>query len=181
MRLFLGIEPSKTAKSILTASLVPIVKKYPDANWVPAENYHLSVFFIGEVPDDPWYLERLNKKIDKILFEQSSFYLYSSHLDLYMQQKIVMYLSFIREKKLEALVSLIQDSLPIHPEEKTYLPHITVAKTKIPSKQQYFLMKKTLERTRIDLEFQVKELILFESLNGGKNPVYNKLSTFPLL
>jgi len=122
----------------------------------------------------------IEEKIKRAVYDQSSFYLYSLGADLLNNDSILIYLIFKREKKLEALVSALRKELVVS-YSKPFLPHITFARYKIPSKQQYFLMKKKAERLNVNISFQVKEIVLFESVMTEKKPVYRIVKKFPLL
>jgi 2'-5' RNA ligase len=80
---------------------------------------------------------------------------------------------------LEYLVRRIKDDLGAK-DIKKYLPHVTIARWKIPSKQQYFLIKKKLQAMRIDLSFTVDHLFLYQSVSHKHHPVYKKLRQFDL-
>ena len=77
-----------------------------------------------------------------------------------------MYLDFRREKEIERISESINGS-------EKYVPRLLLAKYKIPSKQQYFVIKKRLSNLEVDISFKVNKLSLFE---GEK-----KLRVFKLL
>lgn len=66
-------------------------------------------------------------------------------------------------------------------QQKKYLPHLTLARCRIPSKQQYLLLKKRLKKINIKVDFPVKKITLFQSILSGKKPVYKKIDTFNLI
>ncbi len=176
MRLFLAIDLPGEAKQSLNAQLVSLQKEYPVFNWVQTQNFHMTVHFFGETNK----AEEISRKTKDILYDQEPFYLYANHLDLFMSQNITVYVNFRREKLLEGIIEKTRGVFSGEFKEvKTFIPHITVARTKIPSKQQYFHLVKKLTRTEIDLEFKVSELSLFESIISSKKPVYRKIESIP--
>lgn len=176
MRLFLAIDIPGEAKASLNRQLAPLQKEYPVFNWVQEGNYHLTVHFFGETQD----YTRIINETRSILFEQEPFYLYATHLDVFLNHQITIYANFRRERALEDLISRSRESFSADfAEVKQFIPHITVARTRVPSKQQYFHLLKKIERTNIDLEFKVQELTLFESILTAKKPVYRKVANFP--
>lgn len=180
MRLFLAIDLPLEVKRKLYDQLTPIQKEYPQIAWVPLENYHLTIEFFGEIlPEKLIYIQ---KKIEDTLYDQEEFYLYGAQCDLFIANKITMFLTFHREKSLEQLVEKIRKNVVVDDvPRKKFLAHLSIGKTRIPSKQQYHLLKKKIERLSIDIEFPVSEVVLFQSILKGKTPEYRKLHAFSLL
>lgn len=178
MRLFLAIDLPLSQKKSIYEQPKDLKLEYPQFRWVSWENYHITVHFYGETDR----IETIKKKLKDNLYDQESFYLYSTDCDLFMHKKITIYLNFRREKNLELLAQKIY-TLPNNTlnTDRRFVPHLTLARCKIPSKQQYFVIKKRLERTKIDVSFKVSKLTLFESILGGKKPVYKKVSNFSLI
>jgi 2'-5' RNA ligase len=96
MRLFLAIDLPKNVKRQLEEQLKEIKKEYPFFNWVSAENFHVTVHFFGEVRD----IRAVREKIKDLLWDQKGFSLYSFNLGVFVNDKLVVYLNFRREKKL---------------------------------------------------------------------------------
>ena len=83
-----------------------------------------------------------------------------------MTNQIMIYVHFRREKILEAIAEKIQDAFSL--EQKNLFPTSPFPRSSTSSKQQYFLLQKKLDRTNIDFEFKVSELILFDSVQTIK-------------
>ncbi len=184
MRLFLAIDIPEHLKENIDRKIYFLKKDYPNFAWVPKENFHITLFFFGETEK----VEMISKKLNELIYDQQSFHLYITGADLFINKKIVIFLNFSREKKIEELAKKINAVFfPIfNPNQqnqphKKFIPHLTIARTKIPSKQQYFLLKKKLLSIDINISFPVKEISLYQSIIGGKKPVYKKIKTFPLL
>jgi len=176
MRLFLAIDLPSEVKRNIDRQLEKIKTEYAYFNWVPPENYHITVHFFGETNE----VDKIRKKITEILYDQEKFYLYSRDIDLFINTKIVIYLNFRKEKKLEDLVKKIRSSFN-GGDKKKFVPHLTLARSRIPSKQQYFAQKKKLRQIDINVSFPVEKLVLFRSLLEGKKPVYEKIDEFFLI
>ncbi len=166
---FLAISIPESLKLAIEKQIIELKKNYPNFRWIPKENYHITINYFGIVKN----LDKLVKQIDEKLFDTKKFYLYSNHLSLFIYDKIVIYLGFEKER-------LLLNIKTIWSGKKDFIPHITVARAKIPSKQQYFVLKKRLLETTIMMEFCVDKLTLFESLPGKGFPIYNKVVDFPL-
>jgi RNA 2',3'-cyclic 3'-phosphodiesterase len=176
MRLFLAIEIPEAVKKSINEQLTKIRQEYRQFTWVPEDNYHITLHFFGEIAD----VDGLVEDLDRILFDVDSFRVYSAASSLFIQKKIVLYIELQKEKKMEFLV----DSIKTHYTEnqrQRYVPHLTIARYKIPSKQQYLLLKKKLSNLSIEFEFDVDTVALFESVAEVGKPVYKKLREFSLI
>ncbi len=174
MALNLAIDLSKKVKQQLAQQLGDLQKVYPAYSWVDQDQYHIPIHFFAPHHKK----ETVIQKIKDALYDQESLYLYASHLDLFMTNQIMIYVHFRREKILEAIAEKIQDAFSL--EQKKFIPHITVSRSSTSSKQQYFLLQKKLDRTNIDFEFKVSELILFDSVQTIKKNSFHKIETIPL-
>lgn len=177
MRLFLAIELSDKIKQELESQLEDIKKQHPDFTWVTPENFHITVHFFGEMYD----AAILKKKIKDLLYDQEEFHLYSANVDVFAHQKLLMYLNFRREKKLEGLADKIRNNFIGPYVDQKFVPHLTIGRGRRSSKQQYFVLKKRVEKIPIDIAFKVNKVVLFESILTGKKPVYKKLASFSLI
>lgn len=178
MKLFLAIDLPKKVKTELEQQITSLKNEYSQFDWVAVNNYHITIHFFGEVENSG----ELEKQLDECLFDQESFYLYSFGADLFINTKIVPYISFMREKKLESIAMRLKETFQNQNiQVQRYIPHLTLARAKIPSKQQYFVLKKRMNKMKIDISFQVKQLVLFQSILGGKYPEYKIVKKIPLL
>lgn len=176
MRLFLGIDLPEETKQDLFNSIESLRKKHPSFKWVEPKNYHLTLHFFGEVHNP----EEVAKRLQDILYDAKSFHLYTLELDTFVRKQIVLYLNFKRQKKMEQIVNTVKVDLGV--DDKTaFTPHITLSRSSLSSKQQYFALKNEIEKLKISLEFEVNTLYLFESVLTGKQPVYKKFTEFNLL
>lgn len=177
MRLFLAIELSDKIKKEIDDQLLEIKKAYPQFQWVPSDNYHITVYFFGEISDP----KKIINKLEQVLYDKELFYFYSTSVDLFIHHKITIHLNFRREKKIEKINDSIKETFKISENSVRFIPHLTLARYKIPSKQQYFVLKKRLAKAIVDVSFKINKLVLFESIPIGSRSVYKKIYTFKLL
>jgi len=178
MNLFLAIEPPEEIKQLISEKLKVLKNTYKDFNWIEPKNYHLTIHYFGIVEER----KELIKKIKDLIYDQKKLYLCTRGLDLFMRNKINIYVDFYRSKELETLEKTIHQGF--NERDITglnFVPHISVASCRIPSKQQYFLLKKKLENTEMDCEFAVEKLFLYESVLDNSAVNYQKLEEFSLL
>lgn len=169
MKLLLKIELSDKTKKETTDQLSDLKKIYPQFQWEPPKNYNILVHAFGESFD----YKGIIKKLELALFDKKLFYFYSNEVNLTIQNKITLYLDFRREKEVERISKSIKEEFQIAQGSEKYVPRLTLANYKIPSKQQYFVIKKRLANLDINIAFKINKLSLFE---GDK-----KIHTFKLL
>lgn len=178
MRLFLAVTLPDKVKEKLNTQLQEIKKEYPQFTWVAPENFHITVHFFGERTD----LDKIKKRVGDLLWDQTIFYLYSFGLDVFVNNKLVVYLTFNREKKIEKLAERIKFNFDTNSvSERKFIPHLTLARGPRSSKQQYFVLQKRLEKIDIDIAFKVEKLVLFESILDNNKPYYREVMSFNLL
>lgn len=179
MRLFLAIELPKKIKDQLDSQLFFLKKQYPQFSWVDKENFHITIHFFGERDD----VDEIKKKMKDILWNQFIFHLYSFDLDVFVNHRLILYLNFYRERKIEELAKIIKDNFDFNPyniNNKKFIPHLTLARGPRSSKQQYFALKRKLNQNKIDISFKVNKIVLFESILTGSKPIYKKIASFSL-
>lgn len=177
MRLFLAIELSDKIKKEIDNQLSEIKKAYPQFQWVTSDKYHITVYFFGEIFDP----KKIINKLEQVLYDKELFYFYSTSVNLFIHHKITINLNFKREKKIEKINENINEAFQIFKNSVKFTPHLTLARYKIPSKQQYFVLKKRLAKVVVDVSFKINKLVLFESILGKNQSVYKKIYTFKLL
>jgi 2'-5' RNA ligase len=143
---------------------------------VPQENFHITLHFFGEIEQPNIII----KKIEEAVFDISSFKLYSLGADLFLNNKIVLYIYFRREKKLEVLTSNIYKVFQLE-EKKKFIPHLAFGRSRVLSKQQYINLKKKLHRLPIEIDFSVNTIYLFQSIIIQGKPIYKKVASFSLI
>lgn len=181
MRLFLAIDIPDEIKNKIDKKIIFLKERYPDFTWVPKENYHITLFFFGETEK----IDLIKRKIEDLVYDQESFYLHTFGADLFINKKIIIYLNFYREKRIEKLAEKIHKTfyffdLQKPKNKKIFVPHLTLARARIPSKQQYLHLKKSLHKIKIESSFFIEGINLYQSIIGGKKPFYKKIATFPL-
>jgi len=178
MQLFLAIDLPEEAKKEIRRQLEPFYQDYKVLTWVPPEQYHIMLHFVGPVAD----YKPIESRLKDLLWDIPAFRLTAFTGGIFIDDKLTFYIDFYRSQVLEDLAKRIKDDVQKEEDPKyKFIPHISIARHKIPSKQQYQLMKKKMERLKIDCEFDVTEVSLFESTQSSKGPTYKKLATIPLL
>lgn len=176
MRLFLAIDLPETVKQDLAKQLEPLKKEYPDIQWENPQNYHITLFFFG----DRYTVDTIQKKVENVTYDTRTFHLFSGENGLFMRNGLSLHLRFLKSHPIEQLVKRVKKEMKIV-DELTFFPHLTVARYRIPSKQQYLLLKKKWLKSTVDIEFAVTQITLYESVIEENVPIYVPQTTFPLL
>jgi len=158
MEMTLKIELPDETKNQIVDQLADFRKLYPQFQWEKIENYNILIHSFGEFTDKKSTIE----KIETALFDKNLFYLYAFEVALTIGNNIVLYLDFKREKEIERISESIKEISSRLESSEKFVPRLTLAKYKIPSKQQYFVIKKRLSNLEVDISFKVNKLSLFE-------------------
>jgi 2'-5' RNA ligase len=176
MRLFLAVDIPNEVKKELDMQLEPLKKEYPYLKWVPPQNYHVTLFFFG----DRFPKDMIQKHVENVTFDSRSFHMYTGENGILMRNTLTFYAGFLKCQPIEQMVKRIKTEMNIVDDLK-FFPHLTVARYRIPSKQQYLLLKKKWLKMKLDVEFEVSQITLYESVIEKNVPIYAPQTTFPLL
>lgn len=175
MRLFLAIDLPKETKRSIAQQLESFKKEYPYFRWVDEARYHITLHFFGDRDDT----KEISKKIRDAVFDIEEFTMYSNGADLFIKNSIILYLNFQRNREIEKLVTQVRDIFTVSTEGR-YIPHMTIARYRIPSKQQYLLIKKKVSRLNIDVEFKITQITLLNSVIESEKPLYETIDKIDL-
>ena len=180
MRVFLAIDIPAAIKKKIARLTESIRNYYPHYNWVSEENYHITVYFFGQVDEN--MISKIKSRVKNEIWDVKPFYLYSKSIGVFSKQKHVLYIDFYREKKLEKLFEKIKKSFCNKNKDKIqYIPHLTLARGKRSSKQQYFALTKKLKKIDIKISFYIDKIILYQSIITSSKPIYKPLCQFTLI
>lgn len=175
-RLFVAVELPADVR----ARLAGLCGGVPGAKWVPSENLHLTLRFIGEVaaPDVADVMAALSQvrgaPMEITLAEVG-------HYGPAARAR-VLWVGVERNPALVQLHDRIESSLVrlgIEPEKRKFSPHITLARLKrAPARRlRDFVEARNLFRAG---PIPVDRFALFSSLLGGENSVHRVEAEFPL-
>lgn len=177
VRIFIGIAiPSEIKKhiSMLQGGI-------PGANWVPPENYHISLRFIGEISETS--KEDIAEALENLAFPV--FKISLQGLGLFTQKDVPHHL-WLKPQPEDQLIklyrkieNLLTKELSLKAETRKYTPHLTIAKLKEPNidKVGQFIQWHNLFKTP---EFEVSEYTLFQSHLTNTGPIYTPLDIYEL-
>ena len=126
LRLFVALALPSLAKAQLSALSGGI----PGARWVPPENYHLTLRFIGEVP--AWKAEEVDTALAAI--RAPRFELALAGIGTFEKAGRIQSLHVPAERtealsRLQAKVETALQRIGLEPERRRFAPHVTLART----------------------------------------------------
>ena len=169
MQLLLVVEIPDKVKNEITVQLQEMKKIYPQFQWMKTAKYQILIQSFGS----SFEAKKVIKRLEEVLYDKKSFFLYSHSVQLTIQDNITLYLDFQREKEIEKINDQVREEFQVLENGLKFIPHLVLANYKIPSKQQYFVIKKRISKLVVDVSFKVSKLSLLE---GDK-----KIHSFKLL
>lgn len=175
MRLFIAIDLPPELKQ----ALAKLRCELPAARWVPAEQIHLTLAFLGEVEEaSAW---RLNTELTRIQLPSFTLTLTGPGCFPHRQRPRVLWVGVAPEAGLTNLVAAVQIairdcSLPV--EERPFAAHITLGRLRFPAPREVGIF---LDQPLPHLPLlPVEEFILFESRLHPQGVEHRPLTRFPL-
>jgi 2'-5' RNA ligase len=158
----------------------------PQIHWVAAQQYHLTLKFIGDYPLD---------KIPIVQQQCRNLFLPPLKLPLTLcgfgvfptlQKPTILWAGFHNAKSLIALQKQLDNTLQmlgILPEQRPFKPHLTLARIKhsFSAEQLTELLAPIQSKGNIlCLQTQIQQITLYESILSRQGPIYKRIETFPI-
>lgn len=175
MNYYLIVNLSDKEKDELAEKIAPIQKKFSMYDWLAKDFYHIHLYTFPKVKE----IDPLEAFLDNATFDLSAQELKLLSGGVFIHHALTFYVDFYREKKLRKLVKKIDQAMD-HERAGHYIPYITVGKSKIPSKQQYFHVKKHLEAFAPDFSVNVNQIQLIQKHEQSDTVVWEMQKTFEL-
>lgn len=177
-RLFVGIPVSEEVKQKIKPILKQLNETGAQLNLVPLENLHFTVKFLGEAEESK--IAEIKEKLQEIAKTNKPFKVKLKSVGVFPSKKFIRVVWIGTEspemisliKQTEAALSYIRKN-----EYKEEVPHLTLARVRMPNQK----LLDFLDKTKFEEEMDVKEMILFESKLSNKGTVYEAVSKFKLM
>jgi 2'-5' RNA ligase len=162
LRLFVAVDVPDDVRDALDAVVAPLRERVPGARWTPAENWHMTLKFLGSVR--PQLLDRVVRAVGEAAEEHTAFRARLGGLGAFPSAKrarIVWAGIEDRHGELAALARSVDRALAeeFPPEERPFAAHLTLARLK----QQAPLPPEVLEAEVTSRPFRVGAVRLYRS------------------
>jgi len=176
MRLFVGLDLPWSLRERLSF----LSGGVPGARWVPPENYHITLRFIGEVPAHK--AEEIDIALASLKARGFSLSLTGVGTFEKAGRPIALWVGVERNPQLDHLQSKIETACQrtgLEPERRRFAPHVTLARLDNPveSKLAAFVQANNLFRAE---PMPVEHFTLFSSRLGKEAAVYTAEVEYPL-
>jgi 2'-5' RNA ligase len=179
LRLFVAFEVSEEAKDAVEAAVDPLRERFPKARWVPRENWHVTVKFLGQTY--PRLLGWVGERVAGAASSSAAVRTRLTELGSFPSRgraRVVWAGLDDRPGRLAELAHALDAALAkeFRAETRAFSPHLTVARSDPPLRLEEGMVGTTLE----PIEVSVDHLVLFRSHLRRPAPVYEPLERFPL-
>lgn len=178
-RLFLAVEVPGPVREVVNEAILPWRASFPNARWIPSENWHVTLKFLGRTPVrlTPW----VEETVEQIADTNPPAEVRVSGLGAFpsAQRARVLWAGIEDQAEgLAALVTGLESALAetFRPEMRRFHPHLTVARSEPP----IHLPDLYSETPLVSEPFPADRVILFRSHLDAGAPTYEPLRTFPL-
>jgi 2'-5' RNA ligase len=176
MRLFIAIELPEDVKRELGRLKVDI----PGARWVPVDQIHLTLAFLGEVEDAA--MERLTGEVARV--QVTEFQLCFSGTGCFPDRSRprVLWIGLEPHPLLNTLAAKVREAVltcGIPQEERPFSPHITLARLKLPASGEVGAFLDRNRKLRLPA-LRVREFTLYQSRLTPQGAVHTPVRGFPL-
>ena len=168
MRLFVALDLPWSLKELLSG----LAGGLPGAKWVPPENYHLTLRFIGETP--AYRAEEVDLALSGLRAEGFSLSLAGVGTFAKSGRPTAIWVGVERNPKLDRLQNKIETALQrigLEPERRRFAPHVSLARLDGVSEQKLAAYVQAHNLFRAD-EVPVEHFTLFSSRLGKEQAVY---------
>jgi 2'-5' RNA ligase len=180
-RIFTAIDISAEARRKVSAYIENLRRQFPAlrVGWDKPEKLHLTLKFLGET--DEQQLAKLSQAVEKAAREISAFQLRLAGTGVFPNQRKarVLWLGVKDEKgNLRALNEALENEGERHGfarEKRDFKAHLTIARLRQPE-QSKSLVEAHLQETFAAVEFEVSEIVIYESELSPQGSRYTVVS-----
>jgi RNA 2',3'-cyclic 3'-phosphodiesterase len=173
MRLFIAIELPDEIKSIVL-QFEKELSEFKDLRYVRPEHMHLTLSFIGEIPDKD--VDAIRDRLGKINFNQ--FTLKTAGFGFFPSNKKIRVVWLGLEKN-ETFFKLQHDIRELFDHKEKFMPHITIARARNIITKDADVLNEAMKKIKYqDVSFQVEKFLLFKSELTPQGPIHTVLEEY---
>ena len=192
MRLFVAIDLDPEIRERLARFSEGLRILAPDVRWTPAESWHITLKFIGEV--DPGTFERVKDQLERVAAAPASIGVRGTGFFPAPRSARVFWAGVQADTSLIAVaegVDRVLGAIGIPFEERAFTPHLTLARSgsgrpgrdkEDRANNKFAKLQQRLDKMP-EADFgtmTAREFILYQSKTSPKGSVYTKLAGYQL-
>jgi 2'-5' RNA ligase len=172
MRLFIAIDLPEDVKKYLLG-LKKELHGLKCARFVTEENMHLTLKFLGEVPDK--YVESIAEALKRIQFEP--FKVKINKLGVFPNDNHirVLWVNVLPETQILDVKKQADSMLPGYKDDFKFKNHITIARIDFPTIEEKEKIKKIIQNKVDEKEFLIEKIKLYKSTLTSRWPEYEAI------
>jgi 2'-5' RNA ligase len=178
LRLFVAVEIPDAVKDMVDVAFAPWRETFPQARWVPRENLHVTLKFLGSTW--PRLVDWVPGRVETAAAGVPPFRARLRGVGSFPSAKRgrALWAAFEEQEDIASLAAAIEAALAeeFPTEKRPFHPHLTVARSDPP-------LRLPAAYTATELgsdEWEVDHVVLFRSHLGRPGPRYEPLARFPL-
>ena len=150
------------------------------ARWIDPDNYHLTLRFIGDIPDR--MADELTVELQRVV-AMPAFNISLAGVGVFGTKKPHSLYVKVEEspdlRRLQAMHERICQSLGMPPEQRKFTPHVTIARLRgaVARQVQAYASAHNLYRSRV---FDVSQFVLFSARSSRGGGPYGREEVYPL-
>lgn len=179
LRLFLAATLPPGHLDSLEPAVASLKARLPRARWIPRQNWHITLSFLGQVPDAklPGIIRAAERTAAEMQTIQSRLMGLGAFPGKHRARVLWVGVADV-QKGLAQLAARLGEACGA-PDVRTYHPHLTLARFNVPASiEEVIGQAEPLELERSC--FQVDRVVLFRSDPGRQGSVYVALAEFGL-
>jgi RNA 2',3'-cyclic 3'-phosphodiesterase len=177
LRLFAAVEIPEEIRGALAEAVKPVRERFPKARWVPIQNQHVTVKFLGSTY--PRLVDWVTGSISTVAGHHAPFPTRVEGLGAFPnahRARVLWAGLHDAHGRFERLAAALDEALAreFAPEKRGFTPHLTVARFSPPV---------PLDPSEVAFEsdaFEIDRIVLFRSHLRRPAPVYEPIGIFPL-
>jgi 2'-5' RNA ligase len=176
LRLFVALEIPDPVRALVEEAVAPLTERHPSARWVPRQNQHVTLKFLGSTW--PRLVDWVRAAIEEVAAARGRFEVGVAGLGAFPSERRARVLWAgldDADGRMRDLAAALDEALrrEFAPEKRAFTPHLTLARFDPPVRLDAL-------PAAASAPFAVDRLVLFESHLRRPAPIYEPLATFQL-
>jgi RNA 2',3'-cyclic 3'-phosphodiesterase len=179
VRLFLAVELAAELRDALDAAIAPLRELAPELAWVPPEKRHLTLKFLGDVPEER--ADTVAAFARQAARRHRAFSMHLAGIGAFpnFRRARVVWIGVEQEPRLELLhhdLEVAGEAQGFEIEGRAFRPHVTLARVRVPLElERVRALARAARRIDFTAEQVVDRITLFESTLASSGSRYRRV------